>query len=390
MGGGPASVAGSGQTSGGAAEIFNGLPAGGFFLVNVSPPSGSTVPMNGIAILKLGFRDPTTNHTSEGAIDLHDTEYFSIDDVSCRQFINGTCVNMYGDSATNYTQFGSIKDLFTGTTLCGICTANPTLTPPTTAQGFVSEVTVLGGNISCANQANNYFLTNSTGISLSVSTSGQKNGEIQIFGAAVNDCMTGYNLIGTGATHVVAKFEQTLTGNTAGTCGGPGDIGCGTGLVIDNVDTSNFYANGNVLNFQSSKAGVGIQIQDSSTAPPANEQIVGGTFENNYTADICMNGASLPSTMVLVSVAAASYACPTKAPNAVTGSQFPTSVAVASLNGTTNMTSTWTAGPLTSGMPPASLCTANSVGSLYTNTGTTGSYLFVCQYNGTSYVWIGH
>jgi Pectate lyase superfamily protein len=350
-----------------ASELVNYM-SGANYVVSVAYTGSTVASVTGVVISNLGFVDNTPGTSTGGAILLHDAQYFSIDGVSCSQFSAGACIAMEGDSGppTVYTQYGSIKDLFSQA-LYGITTAG---TP------IISEVTILGGNISCLTGSG--VLANSVGINFN--GNGGHIGENQIFGTAVNDCNIGYQLVNTGATHIVGKFECDTAGMT--NCGAEG-------LLMDNQNSSMAYSNGNVITLQVSRASVGIQVNAMYPAiPPGKEQIIGGTFQGNTGADICINSSSLPSALVLVAPPLVSSSCPSG--NVVTGSQFPVGVAVASVNGSTDTTSTWTAGALSSGAPPTSLCTAAAYGSLYTNTGTSGNYLWVCQNVSGTPTWVSH
>ncbi|HEY6272301.1 MAG TPA: glycosyl hydrolase family 28-related protein [Terriglobales bacterium] len=262
-------VAAAGTNPAAASVIADGSTT----MLTTSPMVSVASGVNGFGISNLGFHD-ASNKLAAAAVLLQEDQYFEFDNISCIGFNKGSCIQLQGNTTPTYTQFGTITNLFTEGSLNGI-NAGPS----------VSEVTILGGNISCLD-GNSTYLPNSIGVNFtSGSGSTGHNGEIRIFGTAVNDCSVGYQLDNTGATQIAAKFEQTSLGD--GTCTG-GDEGCGTGLLIDNLDnTSPTHTIGNVITFQSSKANVGIQINDSQPSrPPTNQQIIGVAFDSNATADI--------------------------------------------------------------------------------------------------------
>jgi hypothetical protein len=346
-----------------ASEIVSNITSTSNFVLAVT--GEGTANINGLVISDLGFREGTPGTLTTGAaILLRDVQYFSIDHVSCEGFKTSTCLELQGDTGTPnvYTQFGSIKDFFAQAKF-GISTAQATQLG-TSAAPYVSEVSMLGGNIECLAGG---VISGSVGVNLD-GTSGQ-NGEIQIFGAAVNDCETGYALKNTGATHLVGKAECDST-----------NFGCITGLLMDNPSSTRL-TNGNVITMQASKmststhAGVGIQINASnSSTPPVRNQIVGASFLSN-DSDICMNSNSLSSTMVLVAATPDTHGCTTGA--LVTGSQFPTAAPTGTAAGTGvaivgggNVLS-WSAG----GSAPSGNCVT---GSLYSNNSGSPGTLYVC------------
>jgi hypothetical protein len=379
---GSGAVSATASPPAGASEIVSNLTSGNVLSVT----GGGTANINGFSMSNLGFRAGTpSTSTSGAAILLRDAQYFSIDNVSCEGFVNGTCIELQGDQITTeqgttdvYTQFGSIEDFFAQAKY-GISTAQITGEYP-----YVSEVTILGGNISCDSSG---VLLGSVGVDLDATngtggtgTNGQ-DGEIQIFGMAVNDCATGFRLVNAGAIHLVGKAE----------CDHGYEGSCTTGLLMDNPSGTSL-TNGNVITLQASKIVTGIQINDTNTRTyPVRNQIVGGTFlsDNQTTySDICINSNSLPTTLVLVAATPDTGPCPTMPVGLVlvAGSQFPavapTSTATGSGVGIANGTAvvTWSAG---SGVPTNGSCT---VGSLYSNTSGTGNALYVCTSAG---IWTG-
>jgi hypothetical protein len=338
---------------------------------------GSITNVNGVAISNLGFLDSSGSpYLTGGAILLRDAQYFSIDGVSCESFVHSACITMWGDTVSGapvYTQFGSIKDLFSQG-LYGITTFVPSTS---TATSIVSEVTILGGNISCLGGGGAI----SGGIGVDLDGSGGHNGENQLFGIAVNDCNTGYQLKNAGTNHLVGKFE----------CDSAGMTNCGAyGLLMDNPDTSNSYSGGNVITLQVSKAQVGVQVNDSGGpgTAPAKEEIVGATFQGNQAADICVNSNSLTTAMILVAQAGVgTLGTGCSSGTLVTGSQFATGVGLPSSNSAGAVMVTWGAG---SSAPSASTCTTGTLGSLFSDSGTTATNAFwVCQESGGVPTWMG-
>jgi hypothetical protein len=265
----------------------------------ISVSGGGTANVNGVTISNLGFIDDSAGNSSEGIL-MQDAQYFSLDEISCAGFSKGACIQLQGDGSSPnevFTQFGSIKDLYVNSSNVGI----------NAPDGWVSEVTVLGGNISCATAPSGSIGVNFT------APQQKHNGELQIYGTAVNDCATGFYLGNTGATHLVGKVECAQN-----------DSGCATGVAVDTFDTLG-SSNGNVITVQASKTAVGIQIMNSgggSSNPPSSNQIVGGTFLSN-TTDICVDPYALPSTLVLVPSTPDNTACSTG--KLVPASQVPVS-----------------------------------------------------------------
>jgi len=372
-----------------ASELVNTM-TGGNYVINVECISAGAVCMgsgisnvNGVIISNLGFLDSSSSpYLTGGAILLRDAQYFSIDGISCESFAHSACITMWGDTVSGtpvYTQFGSIKDLFSQG-LYGITTAVPNSSG--NPSPIVSEGTLLGGNISCLGAGG--VFSNSIGVDFD-GTYGH-NGENQIFGTAVNDCTIGYQLNNTGATHLVGKFE----------CDSAGMTNCGSyGLLMDNPDSTSGhnYSDGNALTLQVSKASIGIQINDSggTATAPAKEQVVGSAFHQNQAADICVNSTSLTTAMILVAQAGlGTLGTGCTSGTLVTGSQFATGVGLPSSNSSGAVMVTWAAG---SSAPSASTCTTATLGSLFSDSATstmTGPVpaLYVCQESSGTPTWL--
>lgn len=167
----------------------------------------------GPSIEDLGFVDNSATGVS-GAIHLVWTSAFHIERVTCWHFLNGACVELDGSGSGNYTQYGTIIDLWSLYTKFGVQTANQT-----------SAVTMLGGLMQCVDSGGAHQISGSIGLDLGKSNHpGGTSGEWHIYATQVNDCVDAVSLFDMGQSVIDVKIELQST-----------YIGADNGITIDGI-----------------------------------------------------------------------------------------------------------------------------------------------------------